>query len=109
MPFIDSLNASTMLATGLVVGACVFLQLRMQNPWLAFALCCLLGPVLFLVGEPLFYSPGNFVLLVLPRFPGFVWNTVLVYPKVFLKLLWIPVLVGILWGRRRFLTSLDLT
>ena len=80
-----------------------------KNAWVALALSCLLGPVLFLWSAPLFYSPRNFIHLVLPRFPAFLLNTARVYPSFFLKLLPVPVLARFLWRRRDSSASLQLS
>jgi hypothetical protein len=105
----DSLGLSTVLAFALVAGVCILLQLRVRSVWTALGLSVFLAPLVFVWSEPLFYSPRNFVLLVLPRLPGFLWNSVRVYPAVFLKLLPVPVVVGILLGRRKAFESLELS
>jgi hypothetical protein len=106
----DSLAFSTILALGALLGFCAWMQLRLRRRWLALSLSCLLAPVLFHLGEPLLYSPKNFVLLILPRLPTFLWNGVQIYPALFLTLWPVPVLAAVLWGRRAVpLTSMELT
>ena len=109
MLFHDPLSLSTVLAFGLVTAFCMFLQLRLARPWLALVLTWLLCPWLYLLAEPILYSPLGFVRLVLPRLPSFLANSLRVYPTVLAKLALIPLLCVPLGLRRRAALEMGLT